>query len=123
MTAAITLSPDENTDDATGDFLGLRAVVTCRGFTGQTRLSLARRDLTAFATELATLVQAHRDCALLLGGWEREARLRIRIAPSGTSGRFLTHVSVASTGAREDQWHRVETEFVCMPDAVSAFLA
>ena len=126
MTAEFTLSLDEyeRNDTATGDFLNFRAAVSCRGFTGQTAFWVARRDIDAFIVDLAALGHGGSDCAQLLGGWEEaEERLRLRIMNAGRSGQFSSHVRIASTGPRQDQWNRVETDFICPPDGLSEFLA
>jgi hypothetical protein len=108
----------------TGDFLEARAAIVCRGFAGHTAFSIARRDLDAFATDLAGVCDARSDAALLLGGWDnREQRLRLEVTPAGPFGQFRAHVRIADAGPRTDQWQHVETEFVLTPDTVSAFMA
>lgn len=120
----LTLHTYEANDPASGDFLDLRAAVTCRGFGGQTAFWYSRRDFDAFVADLAAVRNATRDAALLVGGWDDASeRLRLRITAAGTFGHFLAAVRIANTGPRTDQWHRTETEFVCTPEAVADFLA
>src|SRR5438094_961049 len=73
-------------DAAAGEFLDLHATVACRGFAGQTKFSIARRDLAAFTADLAKLRQATADSAQLLGGWDdARERLRLLMTPAGRS--------------------------------------
>jgi hypothetical protein len=110
---SLSLQPDEQSDVASSDFLELRVAVTCRGFAGQTECTIA---------EIVELREARCDVAQLLGGWEEaQERLRLRITPAGRSGQFTARVRMADTGPRTDQWHSVETEFVCPPDDLFAF--
>ena len=119
---SLSLQSDEQGDVASSDFLELRVAVTCRGFAGQTECTIARRDLGLFLAEIADLREARCDVAQLLAGWEEaQERLRLRITPAGRSGQFTARVRMADTGPRTDQWHRVETEFVCPPDDLFAF--
>jgi hypothetical protein len=123
MTADFTLSLSSESD-ADADFIDLNASVDCRGFSGRTEFTIARRDVDRFLADAANLSTQTSDTAQLLGGWDdAEERLRFRIARAGISDRFTASVRIAMTGPREEQWNRVETEFVCPPAAVSAFLA
>src|SRR5205085_2738787 len=105
------------------DFVGLRASVACRGFSGHTEFTIARRDVRRFLADVATLRSNASDAALLVGGWDRaEQRLRLEIVRAGLSGQFVARVRIAATGPRGDQWNRVETEFITPPQALTAFL-
>jgi hypothetical protein len=107
---------------ASDDFVDVTAVVSCRGFSGATRFAIARRDLAAFAAEVAALRRRKADLAQLIGGWDTaEERLRLRVTRAGTIDSCLIRVRVASPGARTDQWDRAETQFVCSADAVTTF--
>jgi len=121
MPAEFTLTIQPPIDD--DDFRELAARVSCRGFGGETAFTIARRDLDRFAAELDGVRRGTGHEAQLLGGWDAEERLRLRITPSGRSGQFIARVWIANRGPREDQWHRAETEFVCPPEALSGFLA
>ncbi len=105
------------------DFLDATVGVSCRGFSGATRFTIARRDLTAFARDVARLRRGEADLAQLVGGWDAaQERLRLVITRAGTSGACAVRVRVASTGPRTDQWDRVETQFVCPADTVTTFV-
>jgi hypothetical protein len=121
-TASVTLRFNEDlASDA--DFFGLHASVACRGFTGHTQFTIARRDVRRFLDDAANLPSNASDSALLLGGWDHtEERLRLQIARAGLSGQFIARVRIATTGPRADQWNRVETEFIAPPVALSAFM-
>ncbi len=107
---------------ASDDFVDVTAGVSCRGFSGATRFSIARRDLSAFAADVAALRRREADLAQLLGGWDTaEERLRLRVTRAGTTGSCAIRVRIASPGARTDQWDRAETQFVCSAEAVTAF--
>ena len=107
---------------ASDDFVDVTAGVSCRGFSGATRFTIARRDLAAFAAEVAALRRRDADLAQLIGGWETaEERLRLRVTRAGTTDSCAIRVCVASPGARTDQWDRAETQFVCSADAVTNF--
>ena len=125
MTAEFKLSardPD-SLQSSSDEFLEASASVACRGFAGESRFAVAWRDLASFAEELRALREAKRDTAQLLGGWDTvEERLRLRVTPAGLSGQFCARIHIAQTGPRSDQWNRVDTEFICSPDALSAFL-
>ena len=41
---------------------------------------------------------------------------------AGTTDSFAVRVRVADTGARADERHRVEAQFICAPVALSKFL-
>jgi hypothetical protein len=122
MTADFTLSrPDDSASDA--EFVDLNASVACRGFSGRTAFTVARRDVERFLGDAANLSSQTSDTAQLLGGWDdAEERLRLRITRAGLSGQFTARVRIAMTGPREEQWNRVETEFVCPPVALQTFL-
>jgi hypothetical protein len=108
---------------ADADFFGLHASVACRGFSGHTEFTVARRDVQRFLNDAANLPSNTSDSALLLGGWDHaEERLRLQIARAGLSGQFVARVRIATTGPRADQWNRVETEFIAPPVALSAFM-
>jgi hypothetical protein len=58
----------------------------------------------------------------LIGGWVAGSeRLRVRVARAGATGAFTVRVTVANVGVRNDQWHRVETQFVCDKSSLSEF--
>jgi len=120
-TASVTLRFNEDlASDA--DFFGLHANVACRGFTGHTQFTIARRDVQRFIADATNLPSNASDSALLLGGWDHaEERLRLQIARAGLSGQFVARVRIATTGPRADQWNRVETEFITPPTALTAF--
>src|SRR5262249_28256291 len=111
MTADFTLSkPSDSTVDA--DFVSLRASVACRGFSGLTAFTIARRDVDRFLVDATNLSTRATDSAQLLGGWDdAQERLRLRITRAGLSGQFTARVRIATTGPRDEQWNRVETEF------------
>jgi hypothetical protein len=115
---------DVNEDAAIDvDFLALRAEVSCRGFSGQTAFTMARRDINRFVADAVSLSSNAADSALLLGGFEKaEQPLRFQLTRAGLSGQFTARVRVATSGPRSDQWNRVETEFVTAPEALAAFL-
>jgi hypothetical protein len=107
---------------ASNDFVDVTAGVSCRGFAGATRFTIARRDLAAFAADLAALRRREADLAQLIGGWDTvEERLRLRVTRAGTTDSCAIRVRLASPGAQTDQWDRAETQFVCSVDAVTAF--
>lgn len=110
MTAAkltIEFQPD-------GDgFLRAEVSVSCGGFGGRTEVPIARRDLGVFAAEVDAMERGEADLAQLIGGWDAGSeKLRLRIARAGTTDSFTVRVTVANVGLRNDQWHRVETQFV-----------
>ena len=123
MTADFRLTLSEyRANPASPDFLDVRADVACRGFSGQTGFSISRRDVDRFLGDIAGIRDMTGDLAQLLGGWDdSEERLRLRITRAGLSNGFLARVRIASTGPREDQWNRVETEFVCPLASMLAF--
>ena len=107
---------------ASDDFVDVTAGVSCRGFSGATRFTIARRDLAAFAAEVAALRRGDADQAQLIGGWDAaEARLRLRATRAGTTDSCTIRVRVANPGARTDQWDRTETQFVSTCEALAAF--
>ena len=112
---------DHSASDA--DFLALTAEVRCRGFSGRTTFTMARRDIVLFVGDAADLTTNARDSALFLGGWEKaDQPLRLEIARAGLSGRFVARVRIAASGPRSDQWNRVETDFIAAPPALDTFL-
>ena len=120
----ITLDEYQSNDAATGDFLDVRAAVACRGFGGATDFCISRRDVDRFLGDIAGIRAETGDSAQLLGGWDdAEERLRLKITRAGLSNGFVARVRIATTGPREDQWNRVETEFVCPLESMSAFEA
>jgi hypothetical protein len=103
------------------DFLDATVGVSCRGFAGATRFTIARRDLAAFAGDVVRLRRGETDAAQLVGGWDAaEERLRLVVTRAGQTNAFAIRVRVANTGPRTDQWDRVETQFVSTLDAVTA---
>lgn len=105
------------------DFVGLHASVACRGFTGHTDFTIARRDVQRFVSETESLQSDASDSALLLGGLEKgEERVRMQVVRAGRSGQFTARVRMTAAGPRSDQTNRVETEFVVAPEALTAFL-
>jgi hypothetical protein len=121
-TADFTLSLNEETrNDA--DFVGLRASVRCRGFSGRTEFEIARRDVHRFVDEVGHLRSSDRDDALMVGGWDRaNQRLRLQVVRAGLSADFVARVQIAATGPRSDQWNTVATEFRVPPVALTSFL-
>src|SRR5205085_9124378 len=108
---------------ASVDFIELQASVACRGYSGKTAFTLARRDLNVYLEDLAAVHEARAIAAQLIGGWEAaEERLRLRITPAGRSGQFHARITMATTGTRTDSWQRVETDFICSPAEISVFL-
>jgi hypothetical protein len=123
MTADFTLSVLE-AERAADDFMDLGASVSCRGFSGRTSFTISRRDVDRFLADAAGLSTGAADAAQLLGGWDdADERLRFRVTRAGVSGQYVARVRIATTGPRSDQWNRVETEFVCRPEALSSFLS
>lgn len=112
-----------STDEAAGaQFVELLAAVSCRAFAGGTRFTIARRDLAAYSNEVSAFADGSADSAQLVGGWDAaHERLRIRAVRAGSTGLVAVAIRVADTGARADQWHRVETQFVCTMAALSEF--
>ena len=111
--------------DAPDGFVDASADVSCRGFGGRTRFTIARRDLDAFARDVAALERGDADVAHLIGGWEAAAeRLRLSVTRAGATGggSFAARVQVADIGARTDQWDRADTEFACGREALEAFV-
>lgn len=124
-TADFTLSvhEDRRAPAASEEFLDLQARVDCRGFSGRTTFTISRRDVDRFLADAANLSAKTSDAAQLLGGWDdAEERLRFKVTRAGLSGQFVARIRIATTGPR-DEWNRVETEFVCPPHALSAFLS
>ena len=108
---------------ASDGFVEASADVSCRGFGGRTRFTIARRDLEAFARDVAALERGDANVAQLIGGWDAVAeRLRLSVTRAGATGEFTARVRVADIGARADQWERAETQFVCAGDALDAFV-
>lgn len=106
------------------DFLDATVGLSCRGFAGATRFTIARRDLAAFAREVAALRRGESDAARLVAGWDAaQERLRLHVTRAGTTGRCAIRVRVASAagGPKSDQWDRVETEFLSTAQAAAAF--
>ncbi len=107
---------------ASHDFVDATVGVSCRGFAGASRFTIARRDLAAFSRDVTALAQGDADIAQLLGGWDAAAeRLRLRVMRAGTTGSFAVSIRIANTGPRGDQWDRVETQFICAGDALASF--
>ena len=105
------------------DFVGFHASVACRGFTGYTDFTIARRDVRRFVSETESLQSDASDSALLLGGLEKgEERVRMQVVRAGRSGQFTARVRMTAAGARADQINRVETEFIVAPEALTVFL-
>lgn len=121
-TAQLTITAsDHAASDA--DFVALRAEVHCRGFSGRTSFTMARRDINLFVADAAALITNATDSALLLGGWEKaDQPLRLQLARAGLSGRFIARIRIATSGPLSDQWNRVETEFVAKPDDFNRFV-
>ena len=117
------LQQDDTNDPGPGEFLDVEASVACRGFGGRTDFSISRRDVDRFLADATSLPSKASDASKLLGGWDdAEERLRLEITRAGLSGSYVARVRIATTGPREEQWNRVETEFICPPEALSAFL-
>lgn len=111
-------------DGLFGDgFLRAAASVSCRGFAGQTEFPIARRDLAAFAANVDAMQRGEADVAQLIGGWDAGSeKLRLRVARAGATESFTVRVIVANAGMRNDQWHRVETQFVSDRSSLSVFV-
>ncbi|MGH7616755.1 MAG: hypothetical protein ACREPM_05970, partial [Gemmatimonadaceae bacterium] len=125
VTADFTLQLQEYqaNDPASGDFVDLHAAVACRGFHGQTRFWISRRDVDRFLSDASNLSTQTSDASQLLGGWDdAQERLRLQVTRAGLSGQFVARVRIANAGPREEQWNRVETEFICPSVALSSFL-
>ena len=103
------------------DFLDATVGVSCRGFSGASRFTIARRDLAAFSRDVTALAQGDADTAQLLGGSDAAAEMRVRVTRAGTTGSFAVSIRIANTGPRGDQWDRVETQFICAVDALASF--
>ena len=109
------------TNDA--DFVALHGSVACRGFTGHTEFTIARRDVQRFVAETEKIRTEASDSALLVAGWEKgDERLRMQIVRAGRTGRFTARVRIASSGPRSDPGSSVETEFIVAPEALTTFL-
>ena len=122
MTAELLFRLIADSPGTSGDFVDVTAGVSCRGFTGATRFAIARRDLSAFAAEVAALHRRDADQAQLIGGWDAASeRLRLQVTRAGTTDACTIRIRVASPGARTDQWDRAETQFVCPAKSVTAF--
>ena len=107
---------------ASEDFVDVTAGVSCRGFAGATRFTIARRDLEAFAADVAALRRRDADQAQLIGGWDAVSeRLRLQVTRAGTTDSCAIRVRIATPGARTDQWDRADTQFVCPADTMTAF--
>ena len=112
---------DELTADA--DFIGVRASVTSRGFSGLTTFTIARRDIQRFLTDAASVRDSDAKLAVLLGGWnDLEEYLRVQIAPTRATRQFVVRVRMATPGLRADHWSRVDTEFVAEAAGLTTFL-
>ena len=117
----IELRPDDGS--FADGFLRADASVSCRGFAGRTEFPIAQRDLAAFATEVGAIQRGDSDVAQLIGGWDAGSeRLRVRVARAGATESFTIRVIVANAGMRNDQWHRVETQFVSDRAALLEFV-
>jgi hypothetical protein len=109
--------------DTTDGFVDATADVSCRGFGGHTRFTIARRDLDAFSRDVAALARGEADVAQLIGGWDAATeRLRLSVTRAGTTSAFTARVRVADREPVADQWDRAETQFVCAGDALDAFV-
>jgi hypothetical protein len=106
------------------DFLALRAEVRCRGFSGHTAFTMARRDINLFVADAAGLSTKATDSALFLGGWDKgdQPPLRLQLARAGLSERFVARIRISTSGPRTDQWNRVETDFIASPGEFKSFL-
>ncbi len=105
------------------DFVGVRADVQCRGFSGHTSFTIARRDLHRFMSDAAGLASDASDLASLRGGWnDVEDHLRLELARTRRAGPFVARIRLATTGPRADQWNRVQTEFVVPASAIGTFV-
>jgi len=112
---------DSLTTDA--DFIGVRASVDARGFSGLTTFTIARRDVQRFLVDASNVLDGSAELAVLLGGWnDREEYLRLQLARTRTGIEFVVRVRMATPGLRADHWSRVDTEFVVEGDALAAFL-
>ena len=111
-------------DGMFGDgFLRADASVSCRGFAGRTEFPIARRDLVAFASDVDAMQRGESDVAQLIGGWDAGSeKLRLRVARAGATESFTVRLTVANVGMRNDQWHRVETQFASDASSMSRFV-
>lgn len=112
---------DALTTDA--DFIGVRARVDARGFSGLTSFTIARRDVQRFLADSGAVRSGSAELAVLRGGWnDLEEHLRVQIARMRAGGQFVVRVRMATPGLRADYWSRVDTEFVVDGAAFTAFL-
>ena len=120
--AAFTLHvSDLLTTDA--DFIGVRAGVDSRGFSGLTTFTIARRDMQRFLADAGNVRDGSAELVVLLGGWnDREENLRLQIARTRAAGQFVVRVRMATPGLRADHWSRVDTEFVVDRAGLTDFL-
>jgi len=116
----IQFQPD---DGPFGGFLRANASVSCRGFSGSTEFPIARRDVAAFAADVDAIQRGEAELAQLIGGWDAGSeKLRVRVARAGATESFTVRVTVANVGMRNDQWHRVETQFVSDKSSLLEFV-
>jgi len=119
----LTIHLEPDAPEAPDGFVDASADVSCRGFAGRTRFTIATRDLHAFARDVTALERGEADVAHLIGGWDAATeRLRLSLTRAGTTGSFTARVRVADIGARTDQWDRAETQFICSSQELSAFV-
>lgn len=112
---------DELATDA--DFIGVRASVTSRGFSGLTTFTIARRDVQRFLADAANVRDGVADLAVLLGGWnDLEEYVRAEIARRRSTRGFVVRVRMATPGLRADHWSRVDTEFIAESAGLVTFL-
>jgi hypothetical protein len=112
---------DTLTTDA--DFIGVRASVDSRGFSGLTTFTIARRDVERVLVDAGKVLDGSAELAVLLGGWnDLEEYLRLQIARTRTSDQFVVRVRMATPGLRGDHWSRVDTEFVVDRGGLVGFL-
>jgi len=104
------------------DFFDARAVVSCRGFSGETAFTVAGRDLQAFVADAGRIGDSNGGTALLLGGWDAERRLRLELARATHSDAVVARVWIVAHAPPTDLPARVETEFVAHVNALSVFL-
>jgi hypothetical protein len=105
------------------DFFDARAVVSCRGFAGETAFTVAGRDLQAFVADAGRIGDPDHRAALLLGGWDAERRLRLELSRATRSDAVVARVWIVAHAPPMEPQARVETEFIAPSEALSAFLA
>ena len=110
----------EANDPEKGDYLAFLATVQNASFAGRTTFWVSRADMDGFLGELDALDTHLRGEAQLRCGWDREVYYALRLAPFGGSGRLVATVEIAALGPAS-RMHRVTTEMVMLPNALTGF--